>query len=220
LCEKADAYGTEVARAVGMDSRIGSKFLNASVGFGGSCFQKDILNLVYLCRQYGLNEVADYWQQVVAINDYQKERFVRTMMEAMFNTMAGKRVCLWGFAFKANTGDIRQSPAIYIARRLLAEQAHLVISDPKALPNARLELADAAGHVEYVEDPLAAACGAHAIALLTEWDVYRDVDYEALYKNMVKPAFIFDGRNILPHRRLFEIGFNVYGVGRPHLTHF
>jgi UDPglucose 6-dehydrogenase len=220
LCEKAEADVAEVSRAVGMDSRIGPKFLNASIGFGGSCFRKDILNLVYLCRHYGLDEVAHYWESVVKINDYQQERFIGNMLEAMFNTLSGKRVCLWGFAFKANTGDTRDSPAIFIARRLLEERAELVISDPKALKNARIDLAGVAGQVRYVEDPTQAAEGCHAIALLTEWDLYRNLDFEKIYDGMAKPAFIFDGRNILDHRRCFDIGFNVYPVGKPPLRHF
>jgi UDPglucose 6-dehydrogenase len=220
LCEKAEADVTEVSRAVGMDSRIGPRFLNASIGFGGSCFRKDILNLVYLCRYYGLDEVADYWESVVTINDYQQERFIRNMLGAMFNTLAGKGICLWGFAFKANTGDTRESPAIFIARRLLEEHAEIVISDPKALKNARNDLAGIAGQVRYVEDPSRATEGCHAIALLTEWDLYRHLDFRKIYDGMAKPAFIFDGRNILDHRRCFDIGFNVYPVGKPPLRHF
>ena len=220
LCEKTEADVTEVSRAIGMDSRIGPKFLNASIGFGGSCFRKDILNLVYLCRHYGLNEVASYWESVVTINDYQQERFIQSMLEAMFNTLSGKQVCLWGFAFKANTGDTRDSPAIAIARRLLEERASLVISDPKALKNARSDLADIAGQVRFVEDPIRAAEGCHAIALLTEWDLYRHLDFRKIYEGMAKPAFIFDGRNILDHQRCFDIGFNVYRVGKPPLRHF
>jgi UDPglucose 6-dehydrogenase len=220
LCEKADADVTEVSLAVGMDSRVGPKFLNASIGFGGSCFKKDILNLVYLCRHYGLDTVADYWESVVKINDYQQERFIRNILEVMFNTLAGKRVCLWGFAFKANTGDTRESPAIYIARRLLEEQAEIVVSDPKALANARLDLAGAAGQIRYVEDPTMAAVGCDAIAVLTEWDLYRRVDFEKIFTGMAKPAFIFDGRNILDHRLLFEIGFNVCPIGKPAMLHF
>ncbi|MBU1150994.1 MAG: nucleotide sugar dehydrogenase, partial [Proteobacteria bacterium] len=220
LCEKAEADVTEVARAVGMDSRIGANFLNASIGFGGSCFKKDILNLVYLCRNYGLEEVADYWESVVKINDYQQERFIRNMLGAMFNTLAGKRICLWGFAFKANTSDTRESPAIFVTRRLLVERAEVVVSDPKALKNARIDLAGAAGRVSYVEDPVRAAEGCHAIALLTEWDLYRHLDLRKIFKTMEKPAFIFDGRNLLDHRRCFDIGFNVYPLGKPPLTHF
>ncbi len=220
FCEKAEADVTEVSRAVGMDSRIGPRFLNASIGFGGSCFKKDILNLVYLCRHYGLNEVADYWESVVKMNDYQQERFVRTMLGAMFNTLAGKTICLWGFAFKADTDDTRESPAIFIAKRLMEEQAEVVISDPKALKNARIDLAGFEDRVRYVEDPVQAAEGCHAIAILTEWDLYRNLDFNKIFEGMVKPAFIFDGRNILDHRRCFDIGFNVYPIGKPPLTHF
>jgi len=219
LCEKTDADITQVARAVGMDSRIGSRFLNASVGFGGSCFRKDILNLVYICRYYGLNEVADYWEHVTRINDFQKERFVTNMLNVMFNTLAGKRIAMFGFAFKANTGDTRESPAIYIAKRLLEEQADLVISDPRAIDNARGDLKEFQSRLSFTSDPYDAAANSHAIALMTEWDEYRYLDYESIYRSMIKPAFIFDGRNILDHRRLFEIGFNVYPVGKRVLSH-
>jgi UDPglucose 6-dehydrogenase len=220
LCEKAEANIGEVARAVGMDSRIGAKFLNASVGFGGSCFKKDILNLVYLCRSYGLDEVADYWEGVVKINEYQQNRFTMTMLKAMFNTLAAKKICLLGFAFKANTGDTRESPALFIARRLLEEKAEVVISDPKALQNATIDLKDVRGSIRYVEDPYEATAGCHAIAVMTEWDLYRNLDFKRIYRTMSQPAFIFDGRNILDHRRLFDIGFNVYPIGKPPLTHF
>jgi len=220
ICEKTEADVTEVARIVGMDGRIGARFLNASVGFGGSCFQKDILNLVYLCRHEGLPEVADYFASVVRINDYQKERFVLNMLEAMFNTLAGKRICLFGFAFKANTSDTRESPAIHVTRRLLEERAEVVVTDPQALGNAKADLRGLEGRVSYVKDPYRAASGCQAIAVMTEWDLYRGLDYGRIYKQMVKPAFIFDGRNILDHRRCHEIGFNVYPVGKPGLTHF
>lgn len=220
LCEKTDADIAEVSKAIGMDSRIGPKFLNASVGFGGSCFKKDILNLVYLCRHYGLNEVADYWEGVVTINRYQQERFIWNMMKAMFNTLAGKKICLLGFAFKANTGDTRESPALFIARRLLEEKADIIITDPKALKNARTDLKGVSGNIEFIEDPYKAAEGCHALAVMTEWDIFRRLDYQKIYDRMIKPASIFDGRNILDHRQCFEIGFNVYPVGKPALTHF
>ena len=222
LCEKTEADVTEVARAVGMDSRVGAKFLNASIGFGGSCFKKDILNLVYLCRSYGLDEVADYWEKVVRINEYQQDRFILNMLRAMFNTLAGKRICLFGFAFKANTGDTRESPAINITRRLVEEQADVVISDPKALPNARIDLANlvGTGRIRFVEDPYDAAKDSDAIAIMTEWDLYRTLDYERIYNAMTKPAFLFDGRNILDHERCFEMGFNVYPIGKSARTHF
>jgi UDPglucose 6-dehydrogenase len=220
LCEKTEADVTEVAHAIGSDSRIGSHFLRASIGFGGSCFRKDILNLVYLCHYYGLPEVADYWEQVICMNEYQQSRFVSTMVTAMFNTVAGKRITLLGFAFKKDTGDTRESPGIYITRKLLAEHARVVVTDPKALDNARLELEDLGDRVEYDPDPYRATCGAHAIAVITEWDLYRDLDYERIYASMEKPAFVFDGRNILPHQQLYDIGFSVFPIGRPALRHF
>jgi UDPglucose 6-dehydrogenase len=219
LCEKTDADITEVSRAVGMDSRIGSKFLSASVGFGGSCFKKDILNLVYLCQHYGLHEVADYWESVVRINQYQQERFILNMLTTMFNTLAGKKICLFGFAFKANTGDTRESPAIYITRRLLEEKAEIIITDPKALKNAKADLTGMEGKVSFVEDPYKAVEGCHAIAVLTEWDLYRNLDFRKIFNTMTKPASIFDGRNIIDHKRCFDIGFNVYPTGKPALTH-
>jgi UDPglucose 6-dehydrogenase len=220
LCEKTDANIIEVSRAVGMDSRVGNKFLNAGIGFGGSCFKKDILNLVYICRSQGLDEVADYWEGVVKINDYQKERFILNMLSAMFNTLAGKKICLFGFAFKANTGDTRESPAVSIAGRLAEEKADLIITDPQALKNAMTALSDVNGKINYVEDPYEAASGCDAIAVMTEWDIYAGLNFEKIYRSMTKPAFIFDGRNILDHERLFEIGFNVFPIGKPALTHF
>ncbi|MBN2243814.1 MAG: UDP-glucose 6-dehydrogenase [Acidobacteria bacterium] len=220
LCEKTDASVAEVSRAVGMDARIGGRFLNAGVGFGGSCFRKDILNLVYICEGYHLYEVARYWQSVLEMNEYQETRFVRNMVRSMFNTIVGKRIALFGFAFKADTGDTRESPAIHVAKKLLDEKAELVISDPKALDNARIDLAGCGGGIDYVEDPYEAARGVHAVAVLTEWDLYRKLDWGRIYGSMEKPAFVFDGRNILDTRKLFEIGFNVYPLGRPPLKHF
>lgn len=219
LCEATEADVTEVALAVGMDGRIGSRFLKASVGFGGSCFRKDILNLVYLCEHFGLKEVADYWLQVVKINEHQQNRFVRKMIECMFNTVVGKRIAIFGFAFKADTGDTRESPAQAVCRRLVEERARVVVTDPRALENARRDLADLGEAVSFEPDPLKAACGAHAIALLTEWAEYRDIDYRAVFESMEKPAFLFDGRNLLDSAKLHEIGFNVYSVGRSPLSH-
>ncbi len=220
LCEKTEAEVDEVAFAIGMDSRIGSKFLKAGVGFGGSCFKKDILNLVYICESYGLDEVARYWESVIRINEWQESRFVRNMVGNMFNTVAGKRIALFGFAFKANTGDTRESPAIYVARGLLDEHARIVVTDPKALENARADLAGMDGDVTFEEDPYKAADGAHAIAVVTEWDFFRTLDYERIFRGMVWPAFIFDGRNILDHEKLYEIGFNVFAIGKAPLKHF
>jgi UDPglucose 6-dehydrogenase len=220
LCEKTEADIAEVSYAIGADKRIGPKFLNSSVGFGGSCFKKDILNLVYICEHYGLNDVAQYWESVVKMNEYQIQRFVFNMVQSMFSTVAHKRIVLLGFAFKADTGDTRESPAIYVAQKLLDEHAHLVITDPRALDNARIALKASAQKVEFEKDPYKASKGAHALAVLTEWEEYKKLDYRKIFDIMEKPAFIFDGRNILDHKRLFEIGFNVYPVGKPAMSHF
>lgn len=221
LCEKTEADVEEVAYAIGTDGRIGPKFLKASVGFGGSCFQKDILNLVYICQSYGLTEVADYWESVVRINQWQQRRFVRNMVSVMFNTAAGKRIALLGFAFKADTGDTRESPAMSVALGLLEERARVVISDPKALNQARVDLAGAsAENLSFEADPYKAAEGAHAVAILTEWKQYKDLDFVRIFESMHQPAFIFDGRNILDHQKLFEIGFNVFAIGKAPLKHF
>lgn len=220
LCEKTEADVSEVARAIGMDSRIGSKFLRASVGFGGSCFKKDILNLVYLCEHYGLEEPAQYWEQVIRMNEYQEKRFVDNMVSAMFNTVAGKRIALFGAAFKADTGDTRESPALEVTRQLLEEHAQVVITDPYAMENARIDLGQLAKRVIFEMDPYEAAKGAHAIAVLVEWKKYAELDYQRIYESMAKPAFIFDGRNILNHQELFDLGFNVYSIGRSAKTHF
>ena len=220
LCEKVDADVNEVAHAIGKDKRIGDKFLNASVGFGGSCFKKDILNLVYLCETFGLYEVAAYWESIVKMNEYQTSRFVQNINKAMFNTITGKRIALFGYAFKANTSDTRETAALYVTQKLMTEKAHVVISDPKAIKNAKIDLKEYGNDIEYQEDPYKAAKGAHAIAVVTEWDLYKTLDYEKIYNEMEKPAFIFDGRNILDHEKLFKIGFEVHPIGRPALVHF
>jgi len=220
LCEKVDADVNEVAHAIGKDSRIGDKFLKASVGFGGSCFKKDILNLTYLCETFGLYEIAAYWESIVKMNDYQTNRFVQTITKAMFNTITNKRIALFGFAFKANTSDTRETSALYVTRKLMMEKAHVVISDPKAIKNAKNDLKEYGNDIEYQEDPYKAAKDAHAIAIITEWDLYKTLDYEKLFRNMKKPAFIFDGRNILDHKKLYKIGFEVHSIGKAPLVHF
>ncbi len=219
LCERTEADVGEVAHAIGLDSRIGPHFLRASVGFGGSCFRKDILNLVYLCEYYGLDKVADYWEQVIKMNEHQQARFVSNIVSSMFNTVAGKRIALFGAAFKANTSDTRDSPALAICRALLEERAKIVMTDPHALDNARANLGEAAKQVTFEPDPYAAARGAYAVAILTEWPHFTELDYEAIYTSMIKPAFIFDGRNILDHEKLHAMGFNVYAMGKPPLIH-
>jgi len=225
LCEATGADVNEVGRAVGADKRIGPYFLRASVGFGGSCFQKDILNLVYLCQTYGLHEVAEYWEKVVTMNDYQKNRFAKNIVGRMFNSVTSKRIAMLGFAFKKDTGDVRETAAAYVAKNLLEEGATVVVYDPKVTAESMfMELEYTLGMTEATFPELKKrlllvgsheeACkNAHAIAIMTEWDEFKTYNYEELYSNMVKPAFLFDGRNIVDHSALRKIGFEVYGIG-------
>jgi len=219
LCEVTEADIDEVAHAIGMDKRIGPKFLKAGVGFGGSCFKKDILNLAYLCETYNLHGVAEYWKQVVLINDWQQSRFVGTILRAMFNTVAGKRIALFGFAFKSDTGDTRESPAIRVAQMLIEEHANVVICDPQALGNARRDLADWEDRVVFESDPYTAAEGADAVAILTDWTCFKELDYARVFSGMRQPSFLFDGRNCVNHAALFEMGFNVYAIGKSPRSH-
>ncbi len=223
LCEATGADVDEVSRAIGTDSRIGPKFLKASVGFGGSCFQKDILNLVYLCEHFGLKEVADYWFQVVNMNDYQKKRFSGKIVERLFNTVNGKKIAVLGFAFKKDTNDTRESASIYVCQDLIAENATVAIFDPQVTPELifdelGVEPIDVDGNanrnVVIAEDVYAACEGAHAVAILTEWDVFKDLDYQRIYDSMEKPACIFDGRNILDRSALEAIGYRTYAIGK------
>lgn len=218
LCEKTGADVDEVARAIGSDSRIGPKFLKASVGFGGSCFQKDVLNLVYLCGHFGLPEVAAYWDQVIVMNDWQKHRFAERVLRTLFNTVTGKRIAVLGFAFKKDTNDTRESAAIYVCRDLLEERASISIYDPKVTTTQickDLDIESGNPNVEFATSAAQAAKGAHALLVLTEWDEFRKLDFEALYESMVKPAWIFDGRSLLDHTKLRQIGFKVYSIGKP-----
>lgn len=218
LCEATGADVDEVAHAIGRDSRIGPKFLKASVGFGGSCFQKDILNLVYLCETFGLPEVAAYWQSVVGMNDWQKHRFATRIVRTLFNTVAGKRVAILGFAFKKDTNDTRESAAIQVCRDLLAEQAEVVVYDPKVpAEEIRADVVGGTGkepRLIVAHSAYEAAQGAHAVAILTEWDEFKHLDYAKIFAGMMKPASIFDGRNILDLSRLRQIGFKAFGVGK------
>ncbi|NBD39053.1 MAG: nucleotide sugar dehydrogenase [Verrucomicrobia bacterium] len=220
LCEATGADIDQVAKSIGLDARIGPKFLRASVGFGGSCFQKDILNLVYLCEYFGLPDVARYWRGVVEMNDYQKNRYSRRIVDTLFNTVAGKRIAVLGFAFKKDTNDTRESAAIYVCRDLLIEGAELAIFDPKVeaeqiYRDLGREPGDAQIRIE--PDPESAATGAHALALLTEWDAFRSdqLDYRRLHAVMEKPAFLFDGRNLLDLAEIRRIGFEAHGIGKP-----
>ncbi len=213
LCEATGADVDEVARVIGADRRIGPKFLKAGPGFGGSCFKKDVLNLVYLCESFGLHTAAEYWRGVIRMNEHQQERIVSRLVREMFNTLASKRIALFGFAFKADTGDTRETPAGVVARLLAEEHARIAVTDPKALPNARRDLADLEG-VEFTEDEYAAAEGADAIVLMTDWRHYPSLDWQRLFDSMRKPALVFDTRNCLDADALRAIGFRVLHIGK------
>lgn len=234
LCEQTGADVDEVAKAIGMDSRIGSRFLKASVGFGGSCFQKDILNLVYICQHYNLQEAAEYWLQVVKMNDYQEHRFAKKIMNTLFNTVSSKKIAFLGWAFKKDTNDTRESAAIYVADELLQDRAEIHVYDPKVSEEqvyADLEYLQNHRVGEYVEegeflsketirklvtvhsDPYRALENAHAIAVLTEWDEFKTYDWQKIYDDMLKPAFIFDGRKILDKAEMEVIGFEIFSIG-------
>ena len=223
LCEATGADVDEVAYAIGTDTRIGSKFLKSSVGFGGSCFQKDILNLVYLCEFFGLPEVAAYWQQVIALNDYQKRRFAMNIIQTLFNTVSGKKIAMLGWAFKKDTNDTRESAAIYVSDYLLNDMAKVHVYGPQVPAKAMyadldyLETRNPEQNRELLAvetDPYETCKDAHAITVITEWDEFKTYDWQRIYDNMMKPAFIFDGRNILDHKKLMEIGFKVKAIGK------
>ncbi|KAL9658447.1 hypothetical protein ABK040_005990 [Willaertia magna] len=237
LCEKTGADIQQVSYAVGMDTRIGSKFLQASVGFGGSCFQKDILNLVYLAEHYHLPEVAEYFYNIVKINNYQRERFAKKVIHKLFNTVSNKKIAVLGFAFKKDTADTRESSSIYICKSLLEERANLHIYDPK-VPEEQImddlkrimngcydgdfsahlhqspESEMVTSQVTASLDPYSAINDAHAVLILTEWDEFKTYDYKKIFESMKKPAYIFDGRNLLDKEELEKIGFDVYQIGK------
>lgn len=229
LCEVTEANVDEVANAIGTDSRIGPKFLKASVGFGGSCFQKDILNLVYLCRFFNLPEVANYWEQVVILNDYQKYRFAKKIISSLFNTVSGKKITFLGWAFKKDTNDTRESAAIYVAEHLIEDGAEIHVYDPKVSePKIKADMSNLwelnglteqkitskLKQIFVYRTPMDALDKAHAVAVLTEWDEFKTYDWESIYSNMYKPAFVFDGRNILNIEKLATIGFQVKAIGK------
>ena len=235
LCERTGADVDEIARAIGADSRIGPKFLKASVGFGGSCFQKDILNLVYLCRHFNLPEVADYWEQVIKMNDYQKHRFAKQIIDTLFNTVSGKKIAILGWAFKKDTNDTRESAAVYVTKALLDDRAEIHVYDPKVTKAQILQdlkylaassqatygesiqdstVGEFEGAIIVHDEPYGAMAEAHAVAIMTEWDEFKTYDWHKVYNNMQKPAFIFDGRNILDATKLREIGFDYKSIGK------
>jgi UDPglucose 6-dehydrogenase len=237
LCEQSGADVDEISKAIGADLRIGNQFLNASVGFGGSCFQKDILNLVYLCEQFNLPEVAAYWAQVIDMNDYQKHRFAKQIIDTLFNTVSGKKIAFLGWAFKKNTNDTRESAAIYVADELLHEKAEIHVYDPRVSESRLIadleylqrhrrktsfsENYDVSLNAEEIkslvfvhDEPYSALDKAHAVAVLTEWDEFRTYDWERIFDNMFKPAVVFDGRNLLDASALKKIGFVVRQIGK------
>ena len=212
-----------MAKAIGMDSRIGSKFLKTSVGFGGSCFQKDILNLVYISKSLGLEKVADYWNQVIIFNNHQRQRFAKNILKTLYNTVAGKKICFLGWAFKKNTNDTRESAAIYIADLLIDEKAKIDVYDPKVSENRIREDLNNLGTrsdkqntelINIKDSPYEASKNSHAIAILTEWDEFKDYDWIKIFNSMKKPAFIFDGRNLLDKEKIEKIGFVYQGIGK------
>ena len=229
LCEATGANVEEVANALGADSRIGPKFLKTSIGFGGSCFQKDILNLVYLCKHFNLNEVADYWEQVIIMNDFQKKRFSKKIISKLFNTVSSKKITFFGWAFKKNTNDTRESASIYVADHLTEDGAEIHVYDPKVkkkqIINDMKYLWDLNGYSKKIikeklnnivvhDSHMSSINKTHAIVILTEWDEFAAYDWKKIYKKVFKPAFIFDGRNILNHNKLTSIGFDVFSIGK------
>ncbi|WP_313411249.1 nucleotide sugar dehydrogenase [Sphingobacterium multivorum] len=222
LCEVTGANIDEVAYAVGQDNRIGSKFLKASVGFGGSCFKKDILNLVYIARSYNLFKVADYWEQVVTINDHQRQRFAERIIKTMYNTVNGKKIVFLGWAFKKDTNDTREASAIYVADHLLEEQANIVVYDPKVKEDQIYNDIDGLNSrspeqnrdlLKLSNDPYSAIQDAYAIAIMTEWDEFKVYDWELIKTQMKRPAFVFDGRRILDSEKMGKMGFEYYTIG-------
>jgi len=222
LCEATGAHVDEVAHAVGRDARIGPKFLKASVGFGGSCFQKDILNLVYIARQYNLHAVADYWEQVIRMNDHQKSRFADRIVRTMYDTVSGKQIAFLGWAFKKDTNDTRESAAIYVADHLLDEEANITVYDPKVTAEQIYRDLDTLGTrppeenrrlVNVANDPYKALTDAHAVAVLTEWDEFKTYDWPKIKEGMKKPSFVFDGRRLLEKKKMAWLGFAYYAIG-------
>lgn len=214
ICEATGADIAEVSRVIGADSRIGSKFLKAGPGFGGSCFKKDVLNLVYLCESMGLLEAAAYWHQVILMNDAQQQRLVTRLFREMFNTLANRKIAIFGFAFKADTGDTRESPALAVVRMLSDEHAKMAITDPKALGNARQDLADLKGNITFTADPYEAAENADAILVMTPWKEFASLDWRRIYEAMRHPSLVYDTHNCLDSVPLAALGFKVLNTGR------
>ena len=220
LCEETGADIEEVSKAIGMDSRIGSSFLKTSVGFGGSCFQKDILNLVYIARTLGLEKVADYWEQILIINKHQRDRFSKKIVECIKNNNLQQNILLLGWAFKKDTNDTRESAAIYVSDNLINNGIGIDIYDPKVNKDqidfdlSYLNKNYDKSLVKFIENPISNISRYSLIAIMTEWDEFKNYDWYDIYKKMKKPAFVFDGRNILDIEEMDKIGFNYTRLGR------
>ncbi len=224
LCEPTGADVTEVSKAIGADSRIGEKFLNAGPGFGGSCFQKDVLNMIYLCRYYGLVEVADYWEQVILLNEWQKKRISKLIIETFFGTVSSKKLTLLGFAFKSNTNDTRESPAITIAKDLLENGADLCIHDPQVsesqiskildMDNSNKTKKSIEGSWSYSNNLELAFKDADAIIILTEWEEYFKINWQSMSSLMRRPSWIFDTRGIIEYKNLKGTNLNFWKIGK------
>ena len=220
ICESTGANVEEVALAVGKDSRIGEKFLKSGPGFGGSCFKKDILNLVYICKSLGLKEVAAYWEEIIKINDWQQDRIYRTLVEKLYGNISGKRIVILGFSFKANTNDTRNSPSITICRKLLAEDAQLVIHDPKvgekdvfdALVGSQNIINFKKKLIYEINIPKATE-NADAVLIMTEWKDYKNLDWKKLQIKMRKPSWVFDTRSIISPNKIKETDLNFWKLG-------
>ncbi len=223
LCEETGANINEVAKAIGTDTRIGSKFLNPGPGFGGSCFKKDILNLVYICNYYGLTEVANYWEQIIKINDWQQKRISTIIVKKLFGTISEKKISIMGFSFKANTNDTRESPSIRICKDLINEGANLSIYDPKVtygqikkeLNTPNLDKGETRDVSTWIfSNSIEDACkDADAIIITTEWEEFKKINWEKIHKITRKPTWIFDTRNIIDEKLVKNFGFNIWKLG-------
>ena len=220
LCEETGADIEEVSKAIGMDSRIGKSFLKTSVGFGGSCFQKDILNLVYIARSKGLQKVADYWEQILIINEHQRNRFSKKIIQCIINENLEPNILLLGWAFKNNTNDTRESAAIYVANELINNNIRIDVYDPKVKEDqVKFDLSNLNSDyneslINFIQEPFLNISDYNLIAIMTEWDEFKDYDWKSIYEKVKKPAFIFDGRNILDIIEISKVGFNYIGLGR------
>lgn len=228
FCEKTGAKIQEVSSAIGRDIRIGDKFLNASIGFGGSCFKKDILNLVYLSNYYGLYEVGEYWHQVLKINDYQKSRFLNKILQSLENRIVNSKIVLMGWSFKKNTNDSRESASIYLAIELIKKGAYIIVVDPLSnISRIKNDLTDFLkledfedyssnefiDKITYSTNCFEASKNADAIVISTEYDEFKSYKWDEVYSVVNKPALMFDGRILLNKQKMKKIGFNIYQIG-------